>query len=91
LKGQRRKKKGISKGNSKSSGLSSKTGTRRLDPLDFHPREQASVDQLDPPRHGSVSRVRALSMPPQLQVTNPWRMHVGTVEIPVISRTTVRS
>jgi hypothetical protein len=63
LKGQRRKKKGISKGNSKSSGLSSKTGTRKLDPLNFHPRDQASVDQLDPPRHGSVSRVKAPSMP----------------------------
>jgi hypothetical protein len=91
LKGQRRKKKGISKGNSKSSGLSSRTSTRRLDPLDFHPRDQASVDQLDPPRHGSVSRVRALSMPPQLQATNPRQMHVGTAEILVISRTIVPS
>ena len=88
---ERRKKKGISKGNSKSSGLNSKTGTRRLDPLDFHPRDQASVDQLDPPRHGSVSRVKAPSMPPQLQATNPRRMHVGTAEIPVILRTTVPS
>jgi hypothetical protein len=38
--------KAISRGNSKSSGLSSKIGTRKLDPLDFRPRDQASVDQL---------------------------------------------
>jgi hypothetical protein len=91
LKGQRRRKKGISKESSRFSGLSSKTGTRRLDHLDSHPRDQTSVDQLDPPRHGSASRVRALSMPPQLQATNPRRMHVGTAVIPVTSRTTVRS
>jgi hypothetical protein len=83
--------KAISRGNSKSSELSSKTGTRKLDPLDFHPRDQASVDQLDPPRHGSVNRVRAPFMPPQLQATNHLRMHVGTAEIPVTSRTTVPS
>jgi hypothetical protein len=57
-------KKAISRENFKSSGLSSKIGTRKLDPLDFHPRDPASVDQLDPPHLGSVSRVRALSMPP---------------------------
>jgi hypothetical protein len=83
--------KGISKESPRFSGLSSKTDTRRLDHLDFHPRDQTSVDQLDPPRHGSASRVRALSMPPQWQATNPRRMHVGTAVIPVTSRTTVRS
>jgi hypothetical protein len=36
---------------------------QKLDPLDFHPRDQASVDQLDPPHHGSVSIVRAPFMP----------------------------
>jgi hypothetical protein len=70
---------------------SSKTGTRRLDHLDFHPRDQTSVDQLDPPRHDSGSRVRVPSMPPLWQATNPRRMHVGTVVIPVTSKTTVHS
>jgi hypothetical protein len=63
-KGQGRKKNAISRGNSKSSELNSKIGTRKLDPLDFHPRDQASVNQLDTPHHGSVSRVRAPFMPP---------------------------
>jgi hypothetical protein len=91
LKGQRRRKKGIPKESSKSSGLSSKTGTRRLDHMGFHPRGQTSVDQLDPLRHDSASKVRALSIPPQWQATNPRQMRVGTVVIPVTSRTTVRS
>jgi hypothetical protein len=55
------------------------------------PPKGPNLDQLDPPRLGSVSRVRALSMPPQLQATNPRRMHVGTVVILVTSRTTVHS
>jgi hypothetical protein len=58
-KGQKRKKKGTSRGNSGFSELSSRTVTRELDPSDFHPRDQASVDQLDPLRHVTVSRVRA--------------------------------
>jgi hypothetical protein len=88
---QRRKKRGISKGSSRFSGHSSRTGTRRLDHLGFHPRDQTSVDQLDPLRHDSASKVRALSIPPQWQATNPRQMHVGTVVIPVTSRTIVRS
>ena len=83
--------KGISKESSRFSGHSSRTGTRRLDHLGFHPRDQTSVDQLKPPHRGSASRVRALSIPPQWQATNPRRMHVGTAVIPVTSRTTVRS
>jgi hypothetical protein len=83
--------KAISRGNSMSSEHSSKTGTRKLDHLDFHPRDQASLDQLDPLRHGSVSRVRAPFKPPQLQATNHQRMRVGTAEIPITSRTAVPS
>jgi hypothetical protein len=43
-KGQKRKKKGISRGNSKFSEFRSKTVTRELDPSGFHPRDQASMD-----------------------------------------------
>jgi hypothetical protein len=46
VKGQKRKKKGTSRGNSRFSELSSKTVTRELDPLGFHPRDQVSIDQL---------------------------------------------
>jgi hypothetical protein len=87
-KGQGKKKKVTSRGNSKSSELSSKTGTREFDPLGFHPRDQASLDQLDPLRHVSASRVRAPFMPPRLQATNRLQMPVGTAETPVTSRTT---
>jgi hypothetical protein len=74
-----------------SSELSSKTSTRELDPLGFHPRDQPSIDQLDPLHHVSVSRVRALFRLPQSQATNHQQMHVGTVEIPVTSRITAPS
>jgi hypothetical protein len=85
-KGQKRKKKGTSRGNSRFSELSSKTVTRELDPSGFHPRDQASIDQLDPLRHVTVSRVRAPFRPPQLQATNRQQMPVGTAETPVTSR-----
>jgi hypothetical protein len=84
-------KKVTSRGNSKSSELSSKTGTRELDPLGFHPRDQASFDQLDPLHHVSANRVRAPFMPPRLQATNRLQMPVGTAETPVTSRTTAPS
>jgi hypothetical protein len=89
--GQGKKKRVTSRGNSKSSKLSSKTSTRELDPLGFHPRDQASIGQLDPLRHVSVSRVRAPFRPPQLQATNHQQMPVGTAETPVTSRITAPS
>jgi hypothetical protein len=88
---QGKKKKVTSRGNSKSFELSSKTGTRELDPLGFHPRDQASIGQLDPLRHVSVSRVRAPFRPPQSQATNRQLMPVGTTETPVTSRITAPS
>jgi hypothetical protein len=84
-------KKDISKGSSRFSGHSSRTGTRRLDHLGFHPRDPTSVDQLDPLRHDSASKVRALSILPWWQATNLRQMHVGTTVIQATSRTTVRS
>jgi hypothetical protein len=90
-KGQKKKKKVTSRGNSKFSELSSKTDTRELDPSGFHPRDQASIDQLDPLHHVSVSRVRAPFRPPWLQATNRQQMSVGTAETPVTSRITAPS
>jgi phosphoenolpyruvate carboxylase len=87
----REEEKITSRGNSKSSKLSSKTSTRELDPLGFHPRDQASIDQLDPLRHVSASGVIAPFRPPQLQATNHQQMPVGTAETPVTSRTTAPS
>jgi hypothetical protein len=84
----KRKKKGTSRGNSRFSELSSKTVTRELNPLGFHPRDQASIDQLDPLRHVTVSRVRAPFRPPRLQATNRQQMLVGTAETLVTSRIT---
>jgi hypothetical protein len=88
VEGKKRKKKGISRGNSKFYELSSKTVTRELDPSGFHPRDQASIDQLDPLCHVTVSRVRSPFRPPRLQATNRQQMPVGTAEIPVTSRIT---
>jgi hypothetical protein len=90
-KGQKRKKKGTSRGNSRFSELSSKTVTRELDPSDIHPRAQASIDQLDPLRHVTASRVRVPFRPPRLQATNCQQMPVGTAETPVTSRITAPS
>jgi hypothetical protein len=90
-KGQGKKKKVTSRGNSKSSELSNRNGTRELDPLGFHPRDQASIDQLDPLRHVSASRVRAPFRQPRLQATNHQQMPIGTAETPVTSKTTAPS
>jgi hypothetical protein len=87
-KGQKRKKKGTLRGNSRFSELSSKTVTRELDPLGFQPGDQASLNQLDLLCHATVSRVRVPSRPPLLQATNRQQMPVGTVETPVTSRIT---
>jgi hypothetical protein len=57
--------------NSKFSELSSKIGTRELDPSGFHPRDQASIDQLDPLRHVSASRVRAPFRAPSVASNQP--------------------
>jgi hypothetical protein len=83
--------KGTSRGNFRFSEHSSKTVTRELDPLGFHPRDQASLDQLDLLRHVTVSRVRAPFRPPRLQATNRQQMPVGTAETPVTSRITAPS
>jgi hypothetical protein len=83
--------KGHLKRKSRFSELSSKTVTRKLDPLGFHPGDQASLDQLDPLCHVTVSRVRAPFGPPLLQATNRQQMHVGTSETPVTSRITAPS
>jgi hypothetical protein len=87
----RDKKKVTSRGNSMSSELSSKTGTREFDPLGFHPRDQASKSQPDPLRHVSVSRVKAPFRLPPLQATNHQLMPVGTTETPVTTRITAPS
>jgi hypothetical protein len=88
---EKRKKKGTLRGNSRFSELNSKTVTRELDPLGFHPGDQASLDQLDLLRHATVSRVRAPFRPPLLQATNCQQMPVGTAETPVTSRITAPS
>jgi hypothetical protein len=90
-KGQKRKKKGTSRENSKCSELNNKNVTRKLDPLVFHPEDQASINHLDPLHHATVSRVRAPFRHPLLQATNCQLMPVGTAEIPVTLRITALS
>jgi hypothetical protein len=69
-KGLEKKKRVTSRGSFKSSELSSRTGTREFDLLDFHLRDQASTSQLGLLRHVLVSRVKVPTRPPPLQSTN---------------------